>query len=258
MDDGVCGAAESEDSGNRVVEGGLAQNIAGLQIFPNHLDNAAAGIVRHLRMIRIDRGNRASAGQREAENLRQAGHRRGRAHRHARPRGTRNAIFDFGPSLQIDVSGAPLGPILRDVGAAAEDFAAPIAAEHRPRRNINRRQVHTDSAHQERRRGFVAAAHQHAAVRRIRTQQLFGLHRQQIAVHHRGRFLKRFAECEGGHLDGKSAGLPYAFLDVFRPRAKMAMARIDIAPRVDDRDDRLSRVVSLRASHRCGTRTVTE
>ena len=107
-------------------------------------------------------------------------------------------------------------------------------------------------------RGFVAAAHQHAAIGGIGAQQFLGLHRQQVAVHHGGGLLKSFAESDCGHLDGKAASLPNAPLHVFGALAKMAVAGIDVAPGVDDGDDGLAGIIGLHATHRGGARTVAE
>ena len=65
------------------------------------------------------------------------------------------------------------------------DLAAPVAAEHRPGRHEDRRQVRARRAHDQRRHGLVAAAEQHDAVGRIRAQRFLRLHRQQVAIEHR-------------------------------------------------------------------------
>ena len=92
-------------------------------------------------------------------------------------------------------------------------------------------------------RRLVAAAHQHGAVRRIRAQQLLGLHRQQVAIEHRRRLLERLGQRDRRHLDRKSARLPDAALHFLGALAEMRVARVDVAPRVDDRDHRLAEVI---------------
>jgi hypothetical protein len=52
--------------------------------------------------------------------------------------------------------------------------------------------------------------------------------------------------------------LPHSLFDVVRALAKMAVARIDVAPGVDNRDDRLARVIRLRTTHGSGSRTMPE
>ncbi len=172
--------------------------------------------------------------------------------------GASDSAFDFRPSFQIDISGATLRPIFCDVRTAAENFTAPITAKHRAGGNVNRRQIHADGAHQKCGRRFVATAHQNATVGRIGAQELLGFHREEIAVHHGGGFLKCFAERERGHLDWKTASLPDAALDIFGSFTQMAVAGIDVAPGVDNRDDGLSSVVGLDAAHRSSAGTVAE
>ena len=71
-----------------------------------------------------------------------------------------------------DVPGAQLGPVLPDVGPAAQRLAAPVRAQHRPARHEDERQTRGHRAHDQRRRRLVAPAQQHRAVERIRAQQL--------------------------------------------------------------------------------------
>ena len=120
----------------------------------------------------------------------------------------------------------------------AQELPAPVAAQHRPRRHEDRRQVHADRAHQHRRGRLVAAAHQHRAVDRIRAQKLLGLHREQVAVHHRRRLLVHLGQRDRRHLEREPARLQDAALHFLRALLEMRMALIDVAPRVDDRDDR--------------------
>ena len=65
--------------------------------------------------------------------------------------------------------------------------AAELAVQHRPAREHDRRHVARRGAHQERRRGLVAAGHQHHAVDRIAADRLLDVHRGEVAEQHRGR-----------------------------------------------------------------------
>src|SRR5262245_16919771 len=69
-------------------------------------------------------------------------------------------------------------------------------------------------------------------------QQLLRLHRQEIAVEHGRRLDERFRQRHRRQLDRKAAGLQHAALDVLGTRAQMRVTRIDLAPGVDDADDR--------------------
>ena len=83
-------------------------------------------------------------------------------------------------------------------------------------------------------RGLVAAAHQHAAVDRVGAQQLLGLHRQEVAVEHRGRLLEVLRQRHRRHLDREAARLPDAALDLLGALAEVRVAGVDVAPGVED------------------------
>ena len=110
----------------------------------------------------------------------------------------------------------------------------------RPGRHIDGRQPHADRPHYKPRRGLVAAAHQHGAVDRMAAQQFLGLHGEEVAVEHGGGFYHRLGKRHGGQFDRQPAGLQHAALHVLGACAQMAMAGVDVAPGVDDADDRLA------------------
>ena len=142
-----------------------------------------------------------------------------------------------------------LRPVFPDVAARPQHPAVIIAAEHRPGRHEDRRQVHADRAHQRARRGLVAAAHQHDAVDRVRAQQLLDLHGEEVAVEHGRRLDEVLRERQRRELDRESAGLPDAALHLLRPGAEMGVAGVDVGPGVDDRDDRLPHEVRIVVAH---------
>src|SRR4029077_14811509 len=133
----------------------------------------------------------------------------------------------------------------KTAGAAAKNLAAPVAPEHRTCWNKNGGKIRADRTHKQRGRGLVASSEEHTTIRRIGAQQLFRLHGQEIAIHHRGRLLKCFAESDGRHLHREATGLPHAALYIFRAFAQMAVAGIDVAPGVNDGYDRLASIVRL-------------
>ena len=155
----------------------------------------------------------------------------------------RHAPFEFDPVGLGDVAGAQLLPILLGVGAGAGAFTAPLAVQHRPGGEKNRRQVHADGAHQKARCGLVAAAHQHHTVDRVRAQQFLALHRQEVAVHHGAGLDHHFAQRQGGHLDRMPAGRHDAALDRLSALAQVGVAGRNVAPGVDDADHRLAHEV---------------
>ena len=138
-------------------------------------------------------------------------------------------------SCSVMFAGAQFRPVLPDVRSRPQRRAAPVAAQHRTGRHEHRGQVHRRGAHDQARRRLVAAAHQHRAVDRVRPQQLLGLHRQEIAVQHRRRLLERLGQRHRRHLDREPAGRPHAALHLLHPLLEMRVARVDVAPGVDDR-----------------------
>ena len=174
------------------------------------------------------------------ERLGDRHHGRGRAHHHAGAERAGDAALDLVPFLVGDVAGALLGPVFPDVRAGAEVLAVPVAAQHRAGRNVDRRDAHADRAHDQAGRGLVAAAHQHRAVDRMAAQQLLGLHRQHVAIEHGRRLDEGLRQRHRRQFDREAAGLQHAALDVLGARAQMRVAGIDLAPGVDDADDRLA------------------
>src|SRR5262249_5585985 len=83
------------------------------------------------------------------------------------PDGRGSPPFHRVPLRCGDAPRALLGPIFPEVGPRAEVLAAPIAAQNRARRHVNRRYAHADGAHDQARRGLVATAQQHRAIDRV-------------------------------------------------------------------------------------------
>ena len=216
------------------------ENLLRRQIVPHHVDDAAAARRAHARMIGIRRRDRRGAGQRQPESFRDRHHGGGGAHHHAGAERARDAGLDLAPFPFADIAGAFLVPVFPDVGAGAERAAVPVAAQHRAGRHVDRRQAHRDRAHDQAGRGLVAAAHQHRAVDRMAAQQLLAFHREQVAIEHGRRLHERLGKRHRRQLDRKAAGLPDAAFHVLGALAQMAVARIDLAPGVDDADHRLA------------------
>ena len=217
------------------------------------LSNAA-----HARMIGVRRRNRRRAGQREAQRLRDRHHGRGGPHHHAGAERARNAALDLVPFVVADAAGAFLVPIFPGIRARAQHGAAPIAAQHRPGRHIDRRHAHADRAHDQPRRGLVAAAHQHRAVDRMAAQQLFAFHGEEIAIEHGRGFDERLGKRHRRQLDRKAAGLIDAALHVLGAVAQMAVTGVDVAPSIDDADDRLADPVGAVIAELAQPRAVAE
>src|SRR4029079_2498751 len=85
-----------------------------------------------------------------------------------------------------------------------------------------------------------ATAHQHGAVNRMAAQQFFRLHREKIAIEHRRGLHEGLRQRHRRKLDGKSAGLQHAAFHVLGAVAQMCVAKVDVAPGIDDADHRLA------------------
>ena len=117
VNDRIGRAAERHVHANGIVEGRRRQDFLRRQIFPHHLDGAAAGGGAHARMIGVRRRDRRRARQREPERFGDRHHGGGGAHHHAGAEGTRNAAFDLVPLFIANAPGALLVPVFPGVGA---------------------------------------------------------------------------------------------------------------------------------------------
>ena len=157
-----------------------------------------------------------------------------------------------------DVAGAALVPEFPGIGAGTELFAGIIAAEHRPGRKEDHRNAGAERTHDQRRRGLVAAAHQHGAVDRLAADLLLGLHRQQVAVEHGGRLHEGFRHADRRQFDRQPAGLQHAALDVVDTALEMGVAGIEIGPGVEDADHRPAGPILRRVAHLHHARAMAE
>ena len=217
MDDSVGRAAHRHRHRDRVLERLAGLNLPRRQIFPDHLDDAAAGFRTHADVTGVRGRDRRRPRQGHADRFGDRRHGRGGAHGHAGAVAARDAGLDIDPVLVGDLSGTALVPVFPGVGARAQRLALPVAAQHRTGGQIDRRDIHAGGAEQQRRRGLVAAAHQHHAIDGVAAQQFLGVHRQQIAVEHGGRLQEGFRQRQRRQFHRKAAGHQDAALDVIDP-----------------------------------------
>ena len=97
-----------------------------------------------------------------------------------------DTAFDLKPLCLINQAGAAIIPELPGIRARTQRFTLPVATQHRARRHVDRGQAGTRCTHQQRRSGLVTAPHEHCTVNWVTAQQLFDVHRQQVAVKHSG------------------------------------------------------------------------
>ena len=144
---------------------------------------------------------------------------------------SRNSAVDMVPALiasDICQSAVP-----EPIALAAEP-----AVEHRPARDHDRRDADRGRAHQERRRGLVAAREEHHAVDRVRPQRLLHVHRAEVAVHHRRRAQRALRRAEHRKLHRQAASLVDAVRHPLRKVAQVRVAGRELRPGVADADDR--------------------
>ncbi len=223
-----------------VVEGCGREDAVEGQVLPHHVDDAPSRRAAHARMAGIGGGNGRRAWQRQAKRFRDRHHGRGRSHHHAGAEGARDAGLHLLPLRVGDVAGALLHPVFPDVGAGTEILPVPVAAQHRAGRHVDCRNPHADGAHDQAGRGLVAAAEQHRAVNRMATQQLLRLHRQEVAIEHGRRLHERLGKRHRRQLDRKAAGLQDTAFHVLGALAQMRVTGVDLAPGIEDADDRLA------------------
>ena len=258
VNDGVGRAAHRHRAGDAVVEVGAREQLGRRQVFPDHLHDTAATFGAHADVIRIRRGDGRRAGQREADGFGDAHHRRRRAHRHAGAVAACDAGFYLEPCLVAQAARTPFIPILEGVAARAEHFAAPVAAQHRAGRQVDERNAHRQRVHRQPGRGFVAAAHQHRAIDRVRAQQLFRFHGEEVAIEHRRRLDQALGQADGRQIERKATRLKHAALDVIDALLEVRVALVGVALGVDDRNHRLADPLFVRIAHLQHARAVAE
>ena len=148
-----------------------------------------------------------------------------------------HAAFGVEEFFLAHAAGAHFFRHLPDTGAGAELAAAVFTVEHGAAGHAYGGHVARCGAHQQRRRGLVAAHQQHHAVERIAADRLFHIHAGEIAKQHGGRPQQGFAERHDRELQRKAAGFIDADLDLLGKRAEMGIARGQFGKGIADTDD---------------------
>ena len=105
-------------------------------------------------------------------------------------------------------------------------------------------QVGADGAHDRAWHRLVAVGQEHDSVQRVGAQILLDLHRNQVAVEHRGGLHQVLAEAHDRKLHGNSAGFANAPGDVVGERVQRQVAGVEVGRRVGDPDHRPRAVVA--------------
>ena len=190
----------------------------------------------------VNGGDGRRSGESEAEGLGDRGHGGSRAHRHAMAGAGGDVVFEILPVFAGKITRSSFGPILPDVGSRSEGFAAPRGPHHRSARHEDDRDVDHDRAHEKGGNGFIASSHQDGTIDGMGAKGFLDFHREKIAIKHRGGLHEGFAETHDGHFNGVATGLPDAAFDFFGALTKVRVAREEIVPGVENRNDRLALV----------------
>jgi hypothetical protein len=112
-----------------------------------------------------------------------------------------------------------------------------LPIEHRAARHADGGQVDAGRAHQQRRRGLVAAHEQHHAVDRVAADRFLDVHAREVAIQHGGGPQQRLAERHHRELQREAAGFVDADLHLLGERAEVRVAGREFAEGVADADD---------------------
>jgi len=176
------------------------------------------------------------ARQDKTERLGDTGHGGGGAHHRAGPGSDRELSFDLRNFLLGDVTRAIARPKTTAIGAGAESLAAVTTRHHRARHQHDRRPAGGHRAHELRRYGLVAAAHEHDRVHRLRPDHFLGIDRHQVAIFEARGAEKHFAKRDGGEGDRQRAGREHPALDCVQQFGEVAVAIVETRRRIGDAD----------------------
>ena len=239
MDDPVGRAAKRQQHAQRILDRLLIDDALRRALPADEFHRGSAGRFRGAQTIGVHGGDRGGAGKNQPKRLGKACHGRGGAHHGAGSRGHGELALHRGNFFGVDIAGAIARPIAPAIGAGAKPLAVMAARHHRPGDESDRRAAGRHRAHELRRHGLVAAAHQHDGVHRLRAHHLLGVDRHQVAVFQAGRREKDLAERDGREFDRQRAGRQHAALHRVEQLGKVPVAIVEARRRVGDADHRL-------------------
>ena len=222
----------------RVLDRLRVDDAVGRHLRADQVDRRHAGRLGGAQAVGVHRRDRGSAGQDQAERFGDTGHGRSRAHHRAGAGGDRQIALDLRNLFGADLAGAVTPPEAAAVGAGAEPLALVPPGHHRPGHQHYRWPSGRDRAHQLRRDGLVAAAHQHDRVHRLRADHLLGVDGHQVSVFQAGRIEEHLAERHGREIDRQSACRQHAALHRVEQLRKMPVAVVESGAGVGDADHR--------------------
>ena len=153
----------------------------------------------------------------------------------------------------VELAGAELRPELAAVGAGADAVVLVARGHLRAADQLDGGLAGAGRAHQLRRHGLVAAAHQHHRVHRLGADHLLGVHGHEVAELHGVGGERGLVQRDGGELERQPAGRRHAALDGVEQLGEVAVAGIEPRVRVGDADDGAGQLLA-RVAHRLGER----
>ena len=241
VDRRVGRAADRAVDDDRILEGLAGEDVRRLQILPDHVDDAPAGLVGDLAAFAMRRGNGGAAGQAHAERLGERVHRRGGAHGVAMADRRRRGGHDLHELLVVDLAFGEFGARLPDDRARAGALAVMPAVVHRPAREHDGGNVDRRRGHDAGRSRLVAAGGEHDAVDEIAHQDFDQAEIGEIAVERRGRALARLLDRVDGEFEGHAARRDDAVAHALGEVEMVAIAGNEVGAGLGDADDRLAR-----------------
>jgi hypothetical protein len=236
VDHRVGRAAERKKGTQRILDRLRVDDLVGRALRADESCGRSAGCLRRAQPVGVHRRDCGGARQDKTERLGDTGHGGGRAHHRAGPRGDCELSFDLRYFLLGDVTRAITRPETTTIGAGAESLAAMAARHHGASHQHDRRPAGGHRAHELRRHGLVAAAHEHDRVHRLRPNHFLRVNRHQVAVFEARGAEKDFAQRDRGEGDRQRAGCEHPALDRVQQFGEVAVAIVETGRRISDAD----------------------
>ena len=249
---GVGGPAERQRDAHRVLQAGLGEHLTGMHALTDQLDDAPAAGAAQLGPVGSERRQRRAAGKRQPERLDDAVHRVGGAHERARARPAARLALDLVELLLGDAPRLVAAHRLFDVAQddlpiGAGRWVGGVARQHGAAGDEDRGQVQPRRGHQHARHDLVARAEHHDAVEAVGVHHQLDRRGDHVAQRqdrvHPFALGDAVARRHGVELRGRTTRLAHPLLHPRGELSQVEMARIDLAPRVDDPDQRFLEVV---------------
>ena len=130
MHQAIGRAADRQQHGDGVLEGGGREHFVNGQAVPGHLHRLGTGELADAHAFRGDRRRRRPSGHRHAQRLRDARHGAGRSHDRAGSHAGHQLVVDRRDLLSADFLRAKAAPVAAAIGAGAHRLAPVRSGQH--------------------------------------------------------------------------------------------------------------------------------